>query len=128
MNLNTFAVPVDGDQSEANDYALRVAVVSAGEVGAGSVAVATTATLVNVSSSASNVTLRAANDARIGMLVVNDSTATLYLKYGATASTSSYTVKMEPGSYWEMPQPIYTGIVDGIWSSANGAARITVMG
>jgi hypothetical protein len=88
-------------------------------------AVAASATLSNVSSSASNVTLLAANTDRIGVLVVNDSTATLYLKYGATATSSSYTVKMEPGSYWEMPQPIYTGIIDGIWSSANGAARIT---
>lgn len=88
-------------------------------------AVATTATLSNVSSSASNGTLLAENTDRIGVLVQNDSTATLYLKYGATATSSSYTVKMEPGSYWEMPQPIYQGIVDGIWSAANGAARIT---
>lgn len=87
--------------------------------------VAGAATLSNVSSSASNGTLLASNADRIGVLIVNDSTATLYLKYGATASTSSYSVKMEPGSYWEMPQPIYTGIIDGIWSSANGSARIT---
>ena len=82
-------------------------------------------TLSNVSSSVSSGTLLAANGDRIGVLVVNDSTAILYLKYGATASASSYSVKMEPGSYWEMPQPIYTGIIDGIWASANGAARIT---
>lgn len=94
-------------------------------VGGGSIAKATTATLSSVSSSASNGTLLAENADRIGVLVVNDSTATLYLKYGATASTSSYTVKLEPGSYWEMPQPIWVGIIDGIWSSANGAARIT---
>ena len=89
------------------------------------VAKAGTATLSNVSSSASNGTLLASNADRIGVLVFNDSTAVLYLKYGTTASASSYSVKMEAGSYWEMPQPIYTGQLDGIWASANGAARVT---
>ena len=84
-----------------------------------------TATLSNVSSSASNGTLFATNADRIGVLVFNDSTAVLYLKYGATASSSSYSIKMEAGSYWEMPQPIFTGQIDGIWASANGAARVT---
>lgn len=104
---------------------LTVETVEATNVGITALPKVTTATLSNVASSASNVTLLAENTDRIGVLVQNDSTATLYLKYGATASTSSYTVKMEPGSYWEMPQPIYTGIIDGIWSAANGAARIT---
>jgi hypothetical protein len=81
--------------------------------------------LSNVTSAATNGTLLAANADRIGVLVQNDSTATLYLKYGETASATSYSVRMEPGSYWEMPQPIYKGIIDGIWSAANGAARIT---
>lgn len=86
---------------------------------------ASTATLTNVPSSASNVTVVAANANRLGVLIVNDSTATLYLKFGATATTSSFSVKMEPGSYWEMPEPLYVGIIDGIWSSADGAARVT---
>lgn len=100
-------------------------VTMAGASGGGAVARASSATLSNVSGSASNGTLLAANADRIGVLIANDSTAALYLKYGATASASSYTVKLEAGSYWEMPQPIYTGIIDGIWAAANGAARIT---
>lgn len=83
------------------------------------------ATLSNVSSSASNGTLLSQNTDRIGVLIFNDSTSILYLKYGATASVSSYSVRMESGSYWEMPQPIFTGQIDGIWASANGAARVT---
>lgn len=35
MNLNTFAVPVDGDQSQANDYALRVTMVNTADLGGG---------------------------------------------------------------------------------------------
>ena len=83
-----------------------------------------TATLSNVSSSATNVTILAANSARLLAMVQNDSTQILYLKFGATASTSSYTVQMPANSYYEIPYP-YTGIIDGIWASANGNARVT---
>jgi hypothetical protein len=84
-----------------------------------------TAAVTSPASSATNATLVAANVNRIGMIVYNDSTAILYLKYGATASATSFTVPMGPGAYWEMAPPIYTGQVDGIWSAANGNARIT---
>jgi hypothetical protein len=83
------------------------------------------ATLTNVASSAVNVTLLAANTARKGVFIVNDGNKILYVKFGATASATSYTVQMPANSYWEMPWPIYTGIIDGIWSAANGSARIT---
>lgn len=89
-------------------------------------AAAGTATLANVNDSASNATLAAANASRIGLLVFNDSTSDLYLKYGATATASSFTVKIPAAGYWEMPTPVYKGIVDGIWSAdASGAARVT---
>lgn len=85
----------------------------------------TTATLANVASSASNVTLFAAAIGTNGRTVYNDSTAVLYLKYGATASNTSYTVQLAAGAYYEFPQPVYAGQVDGIWASANGNARVT---
>jgi hypothetical protein len=85
-----------------------------------------TATLANVASSASSVTLQASNTARKGWMIHNDSSAVLYVKFGTTASTSSYTVKLIADAYYEMPQGhIYTGIIDGIWASATGAARVT---
>ncbi len=83
------------------------------------------ATLANVNGSASSVAVFAVNGAARGRAVWNDSTATLYLKFGATASTTSYTVKMGPGDYYEFPRPVYAGAVEGIWSAANGAARTT---
>ena len=83
-----------------------------------------TATVSSVNSSATSVTLKAANTARIGLSVYNDSTQILYLKCGATASASDFTVEMGPEDYWEAPYG-YTGIVDGIWASANGAAKVT---
>jgi hypothetical protein len=87
---------------------------------------ATTATLSNVASSATSVTVLASNTSRLGAMVFNDSTQVLYLKMGTTASTSSYTVQLAAGAYYELPQnPLYTGRLDGIWASANGNARVT---
>ena len=84
-----------------------------------------TATLANVSASVTSVTLRASAATRRGLMIVNESAADLYVKFGATASLTSYTVKMGPGSYYELPSPPYTGVVDGIWSAASGTARVT---
>lgn len=83
-----------------------------------------TGTVTNVSSSATNVTLLSTNANRLGATVYNDSNQVLYLKLGATASTTSYTVRVSAQGYYEVPSN-YTGQIDGIWNSANGAARVT---
>jgi hypothetical protein len=82
------------------------------------------ATLTNVAASASSVALFAAGRAR-GRAVWNDSAATLYVKFGAGASATSCTVKLDPDDYYEFPQPVYAGAVEGVWASATGAARVT---
>lgn len=84
----------------------------------------TTATLSNVAGSASSVTVLAANTARRGASIYNDSTSVLYLKFGSTASSTSFTVKMQADEYFEVPFG-YSGILTGIWVSATGAARVT---
>lgn len=84
-----------------------------------------TPTLSNVNSSASVVNLLAANTARKGVTVFNDSTSACYIKYGSAASTTSFTVKVAAGGYWEAPQPVPTVILTIIWDAANGAARVT---
>lgn len=88
-----------------------------------------TATLSTVAGSASSVTILAANTSRKMAAVFNDSThaaAVLYLSFGSTASTTNYTVQIASGSYYEFPTPIYTGVVDGLWSSNTTAnARVT---
>lgn len=83
------------------------------------------ATLTNVASSTSSVELLAANGKRSGAIIYNDSTAILYVKFGATASTSSYTVQVPSQGSYNLPAPAYAGEVDGIWASANGNARVT---
>lgn len=87
----------------------------------------TTDTVTQVASSASNVTLKAANAARNGLMIYNDSTQILFVKLSATASTVSYSVQIPPQGFFELPtgRAMYTGIVDGIWVSANGNAYVT---
>lgn len=86
---------------------------------------ASASTLTNITGSATSVTVVPANANRRRVMLTNDSNQDLYLKFGATASITSYTVKIPAKGYFEFPDPIYTGIVDGIWSAANGAARVT---
>lgn len=88
--------------------------------------VASGASIASVDASATSVTLKAANANRCGLNIYNDSDKALYVKYGATASAGSFTVKILAGGYFEMPEPIYTGTVDGIWAAdPTGAARVT---
>lgn len=82
--------------------------------------------LTNVAGSASSVTLLAANANRKQAFFFNDSSANLYLGYTASAvSVTSYSVKIPGGGYYEVPWPVYTGQVNGIWDAAIGNARIT---
>jgi hypothetical protein len=79
----------------------------------------------------SNVTLKMANPARVGLTIFNNSPggANLFVKLGVTASitagSESYTRKIIPGGYYEVPFR-YTGQVDAIWDAAdaNGEALI----
>lgn len=88
-------------------------------------ATAGTGTKSNVSASASSVTILAANTSRKRWSVFNDSSAILYLDTtGGTASTTSYTVQIPANGYFEGPQPVNTGLITGIWSSATGTARV----
>ena len=84
----------------------------------------TTPSQSSVAGSASSVSLLASNSNRLGATIFNDSTAALYIKLGATASTTSFTIKLSQDDYYEVPFG-YTGAIDGIWASATGNARIT---
>ena len=84
---------------------------------------APTSLTTSVGSSATTVTLLASNSDRVGATIYNDSTVALYVKLGAAASTTSFTIKMAADSYYEVPFG-YTGVIDGIWVSATGNARI----
>ena len=88
----------------------------------------TSAAQTSVASSATSVTILAANPARRGASIANTSTAILYLRFnsagGAATATTAHTVQMASNTYYEVPFG-YTGIITGIWASANGQANVT---
>jgi hypothetical protein len=86
---------------------------------------ASTTAITSVAGSTSTVTVLAANTSRLGASVHNDSNKTMFLKLGAGASTSSFTVGVERDFYYEVPFG-YTGILTAVWGSGvSGDARVT---
>lgn len=93
---------------------------------AGSVAVSfskpTTATVTSVAMSTTSATLLALNTAREGAILWSEGVADVYVKLGATATTASYSLILRRNSYFELPSPTYTGVIDGI--TAAGTATV----
>ena len=83
-----------------------------------------TGTATADSGTSANLVL-AANAARKGATVYNESTAVLYLGLGTTnVSVTSYTVQLPAGALYEIPFG-FTGQLRGLWAAVNGAARVT---
>lgn len=127
---NTIGALTSNQSVNVSQIAGTTTATGAGTSSAGTqrigIASGATATAANVSGSASSTTLLAASTSRLGASFYNDSTSICRVKFGATASTSSFTVLMQAGAYYELPGPhIYNGIIDGIWESATGAMRVT---
>lgn len=83
------------------------------------------AVLTSVPSSITSVVLLAANAARRGGVIYNDSTKELKIAFAATASASAFTIKLPPAGTYELQEDGYTGVISGIWQAVNGNARIT---
>jgi hypothetical protein len=114
--LRASAVPVSGPLTDAQLRASAVPVVPP---------TPSTSTLTNVTASVTSGTLLAANAARRGATVWNDSTSILYVRLGAgTAAATAATVKLVADAYYELPYG-FTGAVVGVWVSAVGSARVT---
>jgi len=94
----------------------------------GAYAPVATATLSNVAASATSVTIIASNASRLRLVIHNDSTSRLRIKFGATASSTSFTYLLESYDTYESSSTnLYTGVIDGIWDTATGSARVTEM-
>lgn len=84
------------------------------------------ASVTTVSDTASSTTLLSSNASRRGASFFNNSTSTLYMKFGTTASATDFTIAMAASSFYVLDAPVYTGRIDGIWSSdSTGAVLIT---
>jgi len=83
------------------------------------------ASVTQVAVSTTNAVLKASNTSRKYLTVFNDAATVLCVKYGATASATSFTVKIPAGAIWEMAEVMYTGTVDAVLVSGTGNAYVT---
>ena len=82
------------------------------------------ASTTTVAATTTSILILSSSSARKGATIWNDSTnANLYLELGSAASFTSFTVKLSPGGYYELPFN-YTGSIFGIWTSAVGSAVV----
>lgn len=110
-----------GPQSTAASLSI---VPATGAVFATTAATSTVGTITSVAGSASTGVLLASNTGRKGATLYNDGLAILYVAMAATASTTAFTYKLQPGSGIEVAFS-YTGVISGISSAALGSTRIT---
>lgn len=78
----------------------------------------TAPTVTELTSSATVITLQAANDNRKQWAIYNLADKDLYLKWGSGASLTDFTVIVPYRGYYELPLPTYLGIITGIWGTA----------
>lgn len=89
-------------------------------------ATASTSTISSVGENAANVTVLAANANRLAASLHNASNAACYIKYGAVASSTSFTKRLQPGEFHQVFGS-YTGKIDAIWDSAPGVGTAAML-
>lgn len=93
---------------------------------AGSISPLRTPTTTSVASSATSVTILAANTDRKGFSISNISTAKLYLSFTSPATTTNCFIEVPAGAFLLLDQQLIIGnAIYGIWAAANGTAQVT---
>src|SRR5258705_880417 len=112
--------------TENNVAPLRITIGRALHIYIASGTQISTSTISSGSASVSSITLLASNSNRRMATFYNNANVGAYIKLGAVASTSRFTVKLLPGSYYELPLPCWIGIIDAIFDAGGtGAIFIT---
>jgi hypothetical protein len=68
--------------------------------------------------SASVVTISASNDNRKGLRLFNNSDADVVIAEGFTPTLTKFTVKIMPGAFYNMPDPVFLGDIKALWTSS----------
>jgi len=68
-------------------------------------------TVSRVTASATAVTLAAANSIRVGLIIYNDSTEDLYVKFGSSASSTDFTYFVSPSAAKGVPASFLTASI-----------------
>jgi len=71
------------------------------------------------------VIITSGNLSRMGLTIFNDSSQPLCLRLGSSVTTSMFTVKLVPQDYYELPGPIYTGVVTGVWTASGSGNALS---
>jgi hypothetical protein len=82
-------------------------------------------TISRVANSTGNQTLAGPNSLRKGLILFNDDSAAICnVKFGATASSTSFTFKLYPLDTYFMQAPLYQGQVDFLCSASTGSMEV----
>lgn len=82
-----------------------------------------TPSIARVATSTTVATLQASNTARKELIIVNEAATVLYVKFGATATTTDYTVQIAAGGTYIEDK--YTGVVTAILGAGSSNAQVT---
>lgn len=78
-----------------------------------------------VAAATGSALIMSGNLQRVHGSIFNHSGASLYIKFDDNNVTiNDFDVKLSSGSYFELPKPVYQGIVRGVWDAAAGFAMI----
>lgn len=85
-----------------------------------------TGTVTALASSLASAQLLAANSSRKGLFIVNTDVNAALIKFGTTASVTSFNIRLVQFAQYEMGQPVYTGRIDALWEGdGSGSLYVT---
>lgn len=84
-----------------------------------------TAVVTSLNALVTNQTALSANANRRSAIFYRSGAAVVYIKFGATATTSDYTIQLVNNAVYELPFPCYTGRIDVIFAGTTGTLKIT---
>lgn len=114
---------VQGGAGSVNALTQRVAIATDANVVDRTAVAAANNTGSCVTVDTSSDTILTSNSSRRGATILNNGSVTVFMKFGATATSSSFPVAA--GGVYNMIGPsIYTGIIDGITSSSSASVCV----
>lgn len=81
-------------------------------------------TVTRVTASTTSATILAANGGRRTTVIFNEGSAKVFIKLGASASTTNYTIQLGAGGSFIIPEG-YTGIISAVFSTNTGNVQIS---
>jgi hypothetical protein len=124
--LNVLAQASSNAGTSLAVHSVQGATGATGPEGGTTLVTSSSATNSSVADAATSQTILASNASRKGFSIYNDSSQAAYVKFGSTASTTDFTMKLSPYGFYEMfGDCLYTGIITAIWASdSSGSARV----